>query len=206
MRPDRVIAGTALLLVLAMVVVPDPVGSRTPGPDPTVPPQQLQGVLSGEVGSDGLASGVPPGSATYLPDSAWQSEGLTGPGTILNEPAPAATPSRPPAAQPAPIAGTILRNPWRFDGDISWYGPGFYGRRPACGRALTESTRGVAHRTLPCGTLVTFRNPANGRTITVPVIDRGPYVDGRTWDMTGGTCTYLGHCYTGSIEWRYVIG
>ena len=60
---------------------------------------------------------------------------------------------------------------------------------------------GVAHRTLPCGTLVTFR--ANGRQVTVPVIDRGPYVSFRQWDMSYGLCTYLDHCYTGSIEWRW---
>ena len=62
---------------------------------------------------------------------------------------------------------------------------------------------GVAHRTLPCGTLVTFRNPTNGRQVTVPVIDRGPYVAGRTWDMSRALCDYLDHCYTGSIQWRF---
>lgn len=149
-----------------------------------------------------------PGSATVPPDPAWQSEGLTGPGTTLSEPPASAstTATRPPNVQPAPVAGAIPRNPWRFDGNISWYGPGFYGHRTACGVALTRSTRGVAHRTLPCGTLVSFRNPANGRTITVPVIDRGPYVTGRTWDMTAGMCTSIGHCYTGSIQWRYATG
>ena len=65
---------------------------------------------------------------------------------------------------------------------------------------------GVAHRTLPCGTLVTFRSPANGREVTVPVIDRGPHVTGRQWDMSKGMCVYLGHCYTGSIEWRFGTG
>jgi rare lipoprotein A len=62
---------------------------------------------------------------------------------------------------------------------------------------------GVAHRTLPCGTLITFRNPTNGRTFTVPVVDRGPYVSGRQWDLTGGLCIALDHCWTGSIEWKY---
>ena len=56
----------------------------------------------------------------------------------------------------------------------------------ACGQKYTKTMMGVAHRTLPCGTLVTFRNPANGRQITVPVIDRGPYVAGRQWDMSRG--------------------
>ncbi len=114
-----------------------------------------------------------------------------------------ATPTRPTIAQPAARVGTYLKNYWRFDGNISWYGPGFYGRRTACGLAYTQTLIGVAHRTLPCGTLVTFRNPANGRSITVPVIDRGPYVTGRQWDMSAGLCLYLNHCYTGSIEWRW---
>jgi rare lipoprotein A (peptidoglycan hydrolase) len=60
---------------------------------------------------------------------------------------------------------------------------------------------GVAHRTLPCGTLVTFR--WNGRQVTVPVIDRGPYVAGRQWDLSRALCAYLDHCWTGPIEWRW---
>ena len=43
---------------------------------------------------------------------------------------------------------------------------------------------------------------ANGRTVTAPVVDRGPYVAGRQWDFTGGLCIALGHCYTGPILWR----
>jgi rare lipoprotein A len=92
---------------------------------------------------------------------------------------------------------------WRYDPNVSFYGPGFYGRRTACGHAYTTSIMGVAHRTLPCGTMVRFRNPANGRVVTVPVIDRGPYVAGRQWDLSGAACRALGHCYTGPIYWRF---
>lgn len=88
------------------------------------------------------------------------------------------------------------------DREVSWYGPGFYGRRTACGFALTKSIQGVAHRSLPCGTKVQFR--WKGRVITVPVIDRGPYVQGRIWDLTGGACVALAHCFTGPIEWRII--
>lgn len=122
----------------------------------------------------------------------------------LSEPgSKAAAPGRPAIAQPASTLGTLLKNYWRFDGNISWYGPAFYGKRTACGLAYTTTLLGVANRTLPCGTLVTFRNPANGRQVTVPVVDRGPYVTGRQWDMSAGLCLYLDHCYTGSIEWRW---
>jgi rare lipoprotein A (peptidoglycan hydrolase) len=114
-----------------------------------------------------------------------------------------AVPSKPAIKQPNPRGTKVAKNYWRFDPDISWYGPGFFGNGTACGHKYTRQIMGVAHRTLPCGTLVTFRNPKNGRQVTVPVIDRGPYVAGRTWDMSKGLCDYLDHCYTGTIEWRW---
>ena len=56
---------------------------------------------------------------------------------------------------------------------MTWYGPGFYGNRTACGVRYTRTIVGVAHRTLPCGTLVRFQ--WHGITAVAPVIDRGPY-------------------------------
>ena len=79
----------------------------------------------------------------------------------------------------------------------TWYGPGFYGNRTACGQRLTTSTLGVAHRTLPCGTKVALR--ANGRSIVVPVIDRGPYARGVTYDLTAETADRLGVMHTAQI-------
>jgi rare lipoprotein A (peptidoglycan hydrolase) len=51
--------------------------------------------------------------------------------------------------------------------------------------------------------MVSFRNPSNGRVVTVPVVDRGPYVAGRQWDLTAGACKAIAHCYTGPIQWRF---
>lgn len=82
----------------------------------------------------------------------------------------------------------------------SWYGPGLYGNSTACGQRYTDQIAGVAHKTLKCGTMVTFSH--EGRTVTVPVIDRGPYVGGRMWDLSARTCRDLGHCYTGQIKYR----
>lgn len=82
----------------------------------------------------------------------------------------------------------------------SWYGPGFYGGRTACGQTMSTGLQGVAHKTLSCGTLVTLRS--NGRQVTVPVVDRGPYVDGRTFDLTAATARSLGHQYTGPVDYR----
>ncbi|MHB1859196.1 MAG: septal ring lytic transglycosylase RlpA family protein [Solirubrobacteraceae bacterium] len=69
----------------------------------------------------------------------------------------------------------------------SWYGGG---GTTACGGYLTSETLGVANRTLPCGTRVTIRY--GGRVVTVPVIDRGPYVEGREFDLTEATKRVLG--------------
>jgi rare lipoprotein A (peptidoglycan hydrolase) len=83
----------------------------------------------------------------------------------------------------------------------TWYGPGFYGNRTACGRVLRPGTIGVAHRTLRCGTRVTFAY--RGRHLVVPVIDRGPYTRGNTFDLTSGAATALGFTASGAI--RYAV-
>ena len=69
----------------------------------------------------------------------------------------------------------------------SWYGDA--GSTTACGQVLHKNTLGVANKTLPCGTQVAFYY--QGRTITVPVIDRGPYVKGRDWDLTQAAAKLL---------------
>jgi rare lipoprotein A len=74
-------------------------------------------------------------------------------------------------------------------GQASWYGPGLYGNHTACGGTLTPSRLGVAHRWLPCGTRVRFRH--RGRSVTVPVIDRGPFAGAREWDLTAATKSRL---------------
>lgn len=73
-------------------------------------------------------------------------------------------------------------------GLATWYGPGFYGNTTACGQRLGYETLGVAHRSLPCGTKVNILY--GGRTITVPVIDRGPY-SSADWDLTRETAERL---------------
>ncbi len=82
-------------------------------------------------------------------------------------------------------------------GHASWYGPGLYGNALGCGGTLTPGKLGVAHKRLPCGSRVTFRY--RGRSVTVPVIDRGPYVGGREWDLTAATKARLGFGSTGTV-------
>jgi rare lipoprotein A len=73
----------------------------------------------------------------------------------------------------------------------TWYGPGFFGKQTACGMPLTPDIQGVAHRSLPCGTRVAISYA--GRSIVLPVIDRGPYgVAGAEWDLTQAAALTLG--------------
>jgi rare lipoprotein A len=78
--------------------------------------------------------------------------------------------------------------------DASWYGGG---GSLACGGELTSATLGVANKTLPCGTLVTLRY--GGHTVRVPVVDRGPYVAGREFDLTEATKRALGFEGVGEV-------
>jgi rare lipoprotein A (peptidoglycan hydrolase) len=196
-RRPRIVAGLALIAVLAAVAVPASVESADHRPAGSIDAPLLRVVDASWI--DGTTMSIP------TLDPAYRSAGALDESTTIVEPALGRpTASRPDAVavQPQSTARVVAIVPWHADGNVSWYGPGFYGKRTACGYAMTESLVGVAHRTLPCGTKVTFRNLDNGRTITVPVVDRGPYVDGRTWDLTGGLCTALDHCYTGPLAWK----
>ena len=80
----------------------------------------------------------------------------------------------------------------RFDWNrqrATWYGPGFFGNRTACGQTLTRRTQGVAHKRLPCGARVVMRY--RGRYVRTRVIDRGPYAHGAKWDLTQATARAL---------------
>jgi len=71
----------------------------------------------------------------------------------------------------------------------TWYGPGSWGSTTACGVQLQRGTLGLANRTLPCGTKVALYY--HGKTMVLPVIDRGPYGDA-DWDLTQAAAHDLG--------------
>jgi rare lipoprotein A len=93
------------------------------------------------------------------------------------------------AAAAVPATGTTPVTVYR-PRTATWYGPGFYGKKTACGQTLKKGMIGVAHRTLPCGTQIALYY--KGRTITAPVIDRGPFRDNTTWDLTEATAKAIG--------------
>jgi rare lipoprotein A (peptidoglycan hydrolase) len=100
-----------------------------------------------------------------------------------------------PSATPATSVGP--------SGVATWFGPGFYGRHTACGQTLTPAVVGVANRTLPCGTLVQVSYA--GHTLTVPVLDRGPYSHHASWDLTAGAAQALGITETVRID-THIVG
>jgi hypothetical protein len=100
------------------------------------------------------------------------------------------------AGSSTPIAKVNVYRP----GLATFYGPGFYGKQTACGQTLTPDLHGVAHKRLPCGTLVAVMYA--GREIVVPVVDRGPYNGDYAWDLTQATADALG--FTGAGEIGYV--
>jgi rare lipoprotein A (peptidoglycan hydrolase) len=93
--------------------------------------------------------------------------------------------------------------PFRVAG-ASWYGgTSMWGRQTACGQTLSPTTIGVANKTLPCGTPVKF--VWHGHSIVAPVIDRGPYIKGRAWDLTAAAAEALAFEGIGQIRYAVAI-
>jgi peptidoglycan hydrolase-like protein with peptidoglycan-binding domain len=83
----------------------------------------------------------------------------------------------------------------------TYYGPGLWGNRTACGKVLRHGIRGVAHRTLPCGTPVAVY--ANGRIAIFPVIDRGPFTSGVALDLTRAAARRLSVSSTQTVRFGW---
>ncbi|MBA3864882.1 MAG: hypothetical protein H0X42_00815 [Solirubrobacterales bacterium] len=96
--------------------------------------------------------------------------------------------------------GEFTFSPMKVAG-ASWYGPGLWGNKTACGETLRPETLGVANKTLPCGTTVKF--VYHGQALITQVIDRGPFVKGRAWDLTAAAGEALGFEGVGLV--RYAI-
>jgi hypothetical protein len=88
------------------------------------------------------------------------------------------------------------------DVKASWYGPGFYGNHTADGTVYNDSILLVAHKTLRLGSKVAISY--GGRTLIVPVKDRGPYIPGRTFDLSAGLAKALNFSGVQTVRWALI--
>ena len=82
-------------------------------------------------------------------------------------------------------------------GVASYYGRRFHGRLTANGERFDMNAMTAAHKTLPFGTRVRVTNPRNGRSVTVRINDRGPFIKGRTIDLSRGAAERIGMIKSG---------
>jgi rare lipoprotein A len=98
----------------------------------------------------------------------------------IPEPSNRPAPSLPAAATPKPHeGGTVFE-----EGKASWYGAPFHGRQASNGETYDMYKFTAAHRTLPFNTMVRVTNTTNGKSTTVRITDRGPFVDNRIIDLS----------------------
>jgi len=76
--------------------------------------------------------------------------------------------------------------------NVSYYGKKFHGRKTANGERYDMYGVSAAHKTLPFDTIIHFENLANGSKLKIRVNDRGPYIEGREFDLSYGAAKKLG--------------
>jgi rare lipoprotein A (peptidoglycan hydrolase) len=107
-------------------------------------------------------------------------------------PSPVPEPAPEVAAAPEPQA-KAPRESLVDVGIASTYGEGdgFQGRRTACGQRFDTNVPQVAHKTLPCGTMVRVEDTTTGKSVVAQVTDRGPYIKGRVVDLSWAAFSQL---------------
>jgi rare lipoprotein A len=111
--------------------------------------------------------------------------------------APIATPAANDTARPTETAarksaGSLPRrdlperndNGYTEEGNASWYGPPFHGRRSSNGEVYDMNKLTAAHRTMAFNTIVRVTNLTNGKSVVVRITDRGPFVENRIIDLS----------------------
>jgi len=143
--------------------------------------------------------------APSSPYSASSSHG-TGHGRVNATPRVAGSSSHQKVGRPYQVSG-LWYVPAREDnynevGVASWYGPNFHGRDTANGEVFDQNLLSAAHTTLPIPSIVRVTNLENGRSITVRLNDRGPFVDDRIIDMSRAAAVELGFHRQGTARVR----
>ena len=77
-------------------------------------------------------------------------------------------------------------------GLASWYGVPYHGRRTSSGEVYDMYQVSAAHREIPLGSWVEVTHLSNGRSLTVRINDRGPFIEGRIIDLSYAAASLLG--------------
>lgn len=101
-----------------------------------------------------------------------------------------------------PFTSTQASEGWQH---ASWYGPGFHGRLAANGKPFNMNHMTAAHKTLPFGTKLKVTCQTSGKSVVVTVTDRGPYVKGRSIDLSYGAAKVLGIIDRGVGKVKYQV-
>ena len=82
-------------------------------------------------------------------------------------------------------------------GIASWYGEEFHGRPTSSGEIYDMHALTAAHKLMPLGTVAKVTNLENGRSVTVKINDRGPFIDDRIIDLSYGSAGSIDMVETG---------
>jgi len=113
-------------------------------------------------------------------------------------PAAISLPAPPPPSQPAQAPRE--QHQTVQIGEASWYGSRFHGKLTSDGTVYNQHGFTAAHPTLPEGSRVRVTNLDNGKSVTVRVNDRGPFVDGRIIDVSRKAAKTLGMIKDGTAK------
>lgn len=134
--------------------------------------------------------------------------------------------SHPIKSNPGPEAhsSSVQTLPYRVDGRVyypldnssgfvqegiaSWYGPDFHGKLTSNGEVYNMNSMTAAHKTLPFNSIVVVTHRESGKSVTVRINDRGPFVGDRIIDLSYGAANKLGIAETGTapVNLRVVRG
>jgi rare lipoprotein A len=115
---------------------------------------------------------------------------MSGCATRVTPPPPAVTTGPPP--QPTKRPANVVK--------ASWYGAEFAGRATTSGERFDPNRMTAASKTLPLGSVVKVENPRNGRSVTVRINDCGPYVRGRSLDLSKRAAQKIGMTHEGTAR------
>lgn len=106
----------------------------------------------------------------------------------------------PPGGVEQPDPADRARVPTALTGLASYYSKEFHGRKTASGEPFDMNALTAAHRTLPFNTVVRVTNVRNGRSVTVRINDRGPFIAGRIIDLSYAAAKAIGLLAVGQVR------